>query len=610
MRLLKTITSSLRAKLLTMFVILTCVPLISVGLISYQKSFTTVYNNSKTATKIQAQQLARDIDNLFMDTRKLLELGKDPKVLQFLYSQDDSYENAKDILRTMSSYRQTYRYENVLNITMVNLYGRGISERQGVFQINRNAISNPHFTYLFSNTDAVLSIPSSDPSALKPLDDSQYVKSDVISIVTTIKQRITHEIIGFIIVDVDDNIVKRFCDEVTIGTTGFFYVVNQAGETIFKPSRLSSKNSKVPTMEQVTMIMTGEEGSLVEASEGKPKFIVASSSKATGWSIIGIVPLQEIVADANAIRQLIIISVGLSIVFAITLHYFITNRLTLPLHVLKNKMQLASSGFLEAKVTISGTDEVADLGNSFNTMIDKIRRLLDQSIEEQQEMKKSELRALQAQINPHFLYNTLDSILWLAEAGRKEQVVELVLAVSRLFRISLSKGNDWIPIKKELEHIQSYLTIQQTRYRDILDYEINVSPEIHSSSILKTVLQPIVENALYHGLKNKRGKGMIRVTGYSDENNDIILIVEDNGIGMTEERLMQLRKYLDDPRSPQETGKEISGGFGLHNVNLRLRLYYGEAHGVQVTSQPLVGTTVTIRVPTRLEDPHEKSASG
>ncbi|MBD0381523.1 cache domain-containing sensor histidine kinase [Paenibacillus sedimenti] len=596
MVLIQKITSSLRAKLMTMFVILTCVPLISVGLISYQKSFNTVFTNSKSATMLLADQLARDIDNLFIDTSKLLELEKNPKLLHFLFSQNDTYEDSKDILKTMASYRQTYRYESVLNITMINLYGRGISERKGVFQLDRNPLRNTHFAYLMHHPDDVLHIPSSGVSELERLDGFHYKNHNVISIISTVKQRVTHEVIGFIIIDLDDSIVKRFCDNVTIGKNGFFYVVDESGIPIFKPSQMSD-HTKLPNVEELSAILAGPENHYIDASEGKPSFVFASPSKTTGWNIVGQVPLQEIVEEANSIRQLIIISVVLSIIFAFTLHYFVSNRLTRPVNILKKKMQLAASGFLEAKVTPTGTDEIADLGNSFNIMLGKIRMLLDQSIKEQQEMKKSELRALQAQINPHFLYNTLDSILWMAEAGKKEQVIQLVIALSRLFRISLSKGRDWIPIEKELEHLQSYLTIQQIRYRDILDYEIFIDSNLYAFPILKMTLQPIVENALYHGLKNKRSKGMIRIYSYAEENKHIMLNVEDNGIGMSEARLEQLRNGLMEPNLPEITGNEVSGGFGLHNVQRRLRLYYGESYGVQVYSKEGEGTTVTIRIP-------------
>lgn len=595
------IASSLRAKLLTMFIVLTCIPLITVGLVSYHKSYDMLFTNSKAATMMLSDRFARDIDNLFMDTRKLLELEKDDNVLQFLFSQTDTYANAKGILKTLNSYRQTYQYDSVLNVTMISTYGRGISERKGVFQINISSLSGPYFKYLLQHNDAVLNITSSEDSTLKPLDGTVYQTANVISIISTIKQRVTHEVIGFMIIDVDDSIVRSFCNNQTIGESGFFYVVNEAGAPIFLPSRMEAE-ARLPKPENLITILNGESRHYVDRSFGKPVFVFSSSSKATNWSIIGLVPLQEIVKQANSIRQLIIISVVLSIIFAITIHYFLTKRLTLPLHVLKKKMHLAASGFLEAKVIPTGTDEITDLGNSFNIMIDKIRMLLDQSIQEQHVLKKAELRALQAQINPHFLYNTLDSILWLAEAGRKEQVVSIVMALSRFFRISLSKGRDWITIEEELEHLRSYLIIQQIRYRDILDYELKVDPAIYSCPILKMVLQPIVENALYHGLKHKRERGMIRITGYFSGGKDIILVVEDNGIGIPEPKLDKLRNELKLLHIPEATGKEVSGGYGLHNVHQRLRLYYGESYGVQIDSVEKSGTTVAICIPVRLEE--------
>lgn len=590
------ITSSLRAKLLTMFVILTCLPLIVVGLISYHKSYNTVFNNSKAATMMLATQLATDIDNVFIDTKKLLELEKNPNVLHFLFSQTDSNLDAREILQTMSSYRQTYQYDGVLNITMINLYGRGISERKGVFQLSKNALRNPHFDYLIQHPEAVLNIPPNDPASIDPLDGFQYKNHNMISIVSTVKQRVTHEVIGFIIIDVDDNIIKKFSDNVIIGKSGFFYVADNKGNAIFLPSK-AANHTKWLENKYIASIIENKNKDYVDSSEGKPEFIVTSPSTSTGWNIVGVVPLQEIVEEANSIRQLIIISVMLSIVFAITLHFFVSTRLTRPVRILKNKMQLAASGFLEAKVVLTGTDEISDLGSSFNIMIGKIRMLLDQSIKEQQEIKKSELRALQAQINPHFLYNTLDSILWLAQSEKKDQVVQMVMALSKLFRISLSKGKDWITFETEIEHLQSYLTIQQMRYRDILDYEIAIDSSLNSLLILKMTLQPIVENALYHGLKNKRGKGLIRITAKIEDDDNFLIVVEDNGKGITEERLQQLRKDLMEPQTPKETGNEVSGGFGLHNVHRRIRLYYGEAYGVQIDSMAGEGTIVSIRIP-------------
>ncbi|SFF18572.1 two-component system, sensor histidine kinase YesM [Paenibacillus algorifonticola] len=605
MKLMRWIFSSLRAKLLLMFIILTSVPLIAVGLISYQKSYNAVSDHSKAATMLVVGQLGNDIDALLEDTGRLLELENNPQVLHYLFSQTDTYEDAKAIIQTMNLYRETYKYESVLNITVVNLYGRGLSERKGVFQLDRNPLRNPHFQYLLNHPDEVLNIPPPDASPLDRLDGFHYSQHNVISIMATVKQQITHEVIGFIVIDLDDSIIERYCENITLGESGYVYVVDQAGNPIFLPSAMTSLAKAQPPADLSTQLAL-QQNSYVDYSNGRPKFVAFTTSSTTGWKIVGSVPLQEIVAEANEIRQLIIISVLLSIVFAITLHYFITARLTRPIQLLKSKMRLAAGGFLEVKVQPSGHDEIADLGNSFNIMLEKIKRLLKQSIEEQEHLQKAELRTLQAQINPHFLYNTLDSIVWMAEAGRSGQVIQLVQALSRFFRISLNRGRDWIALKDELEHVQSYLIIQQMRYRDILEYELDVPEALKDLPILKMTLQPIVENALYHGIKNKRGKGLIRITAYASHDSDVYLMIEDNGIGMKPERLAELREALRMQHIPEETGSEVSGGFGLHNVQQRLRLYYGEAYTVIVESEDQLGTKVTIRIPMERMKPNEK----
>lgn len=594
MKLINWISSSLRAKLLLMFLCLTVIPLIGIGLVAYQKSYNTVYENSKASAVLTADQLARSLGTLFTDSSKLLELGNHSQVLHFLYSQNDAYEDAKEILRTIDSYRQTYKYESVLNITMINLYGRGISERRGVFALDKNPLRNPHFAYLIDNPDVVLTVPPLDALALDHPDGLR--EKPAISIMAAVKQQITHETIGFIVIEVDASAVSRFCDEVKVGKTGFFYIVDASGRPIFMPSGLVP-DQVLPERDVLARMATGALSSYVDKSDGGPKFIFASSPQAAGWKIIGQVHLREIVKEADSIRQLIIVSVALSILFAVSLHFFISSRLTRPLKLLKNKMKLAASGFLESKVTPAGNDEVAELGRSYNIMLGKIKTLLEQSIREQEEMKKAELRALQAQINPHFLYNTLDSILWMAEAGKNDRVITLVQSLSRLFRISLNRGRDWIPLEKEIEHVHSYLIIQQMRYRDILEYRIEVEPYLLPCPVLKMTLQPIVENALYHGIKNKRGKGMITVSAQETAACELQLTVRDNGCGMPSDKLERLRRDLLNGRLPVETGEEVSGGFGLHNVHQRIKLFYGESYGVRIDSVAGEGTTVTITIP-------------
>jgi two-component system sensor histidine kinase YesM len=253
---------------------------------------------------------------------------------------------------------------------------------------------------------------------------------------------------------------------------------------------------------------------------------------------------------------------------------------------------------LQALVTGDNVDEITELGMSFNIMIGKIRELLDSKIKEQENLKKAELRALQAQINPHFLYNTLDTIIWMAEAKKTDQVIEIVRALSSFFRISLSKGRDWITIGEEVERVRSYLTIQKMRYRDIMDYRIEVDEGVAGNTILKLILQPLVENALYHGIKNKRQGGTIIVRAEQKNADEVLLQVEDDGIGFTPDKLAQLQAELAD-----DSGEiKLESGFAIGNVNKRIGLYYGRQYGLSVKSEYNAGTCATLVIPARKDD--------
>ncbi|MCI5901892.1 MAG: sensor histidine kinase [Blautia sp.] len=243
-------------------------------------------------------------------------------------------------------------------------------------------------------------------------------------------------------------------------------------------------------------------------------------------------------------------------------------------------------------------EEIAELEEGFNHMVERIDNLVEDIKTEQFNQRVTEQKLLQAQINPHFLYNTLDAIIWQAEAGEKEQVVMMVTALSDFFRTTLSKGRDFISVKEEESHIRSYLKIQRFRYQDILEYEINIPEELYQYQILKLMLQPLVENALYHGIKNKRGMGHILVTGQL-EDDTMIFRVKDNGMGMTEERLEQVKKEMGKER---EENSQPSV-FGLFNVVERIRLYYGPSYGMELFSVYGEGTEAVIRLPAVIMEP-------
>jgi len=281
----------------------------------------------------------------------------------------------------------------------------------------------------------------------------------------------------------------------------------------------------------------------------------------------------------------------ISILFLIVvLSYYISTSITQPIRQLGKVTDQVAKGDLTVRSDVRSGAEVSKLTDSFNTMIDKVNELLEQVTVEQDRLQKARMELLQAQINPHFLYNTLDAIVWLAEAGEQKRVVSMVGSLSDFFRTSLSRGKDIISIKEEITHVRSYLEIQQVRYQDILNYEILIPEEFYNFMIPKITVQPLVENALYHGIKNKRGLGLIQITG--EKTGDFFVInIKDNGIGITEERLVQVREGIENKVL---TGKDM---YGLYNVNERIRLNFGEKYGIYIESEYGEGTTVKVLLP-------------
>lgn len=296
--------------------------------------------------------------------------------------------------------------------------------------------------------------------------------------------------------------------------------------------------------------------------------------------------VQRVIFIMSALLGFILVSV---IFFARR----ITRNIAEPISELCDVAATAGEGDFEIRTKGDNSIvEIQKLNTSVNQMIKKIGQLVDDIRVEEINLRAAELRLLQEQINPHFLYNTLDNIIWLAESGEDEEVVKMVSSLSSFFRTTLSKGRDYITIAEEREHIESYLSIQKFRYRDILSYDIDFEDEILDHSILKLTLQPIVENALYHGIKNKRGMGHIQIDGRMAGDN-IEFIVSDNGIGMREEEAEHLRKVISGLVSDDRSG----GGFGLFNVNQRLQLNYGKEYGLNIESTYNVGTTIGVKIP-------------
>lgn len=299
------------------------------------------------------------------------------------------------------------------------------------------------------------------------------------------------------------------------------------------------------------------------------------------------------------VEHVIFISIllGICIVAAVILiTSAILNSITKPIQELCRITSQIAEGNFSDRAKMQTKDELEVLSDSVNDMSENLEVMVHQIKEDERKMRHAELRLLQEQINPHFLYNTLDTIVWLIEGGDPDKAVDMVVALSEFFRLVLSKGKEYISIREEKEHIRGYLEIQQVRYQDILDYEIDIEPELYQYKILKLTLQPLVENSLYHGIKYKRAKGKIWIAGkmmegYSPKEERILLCVRDNGVGMDEEELKRLNTEIGKPC------KETEKGFGLANVNERIRMNFGMEYGMTIESKKGGGTKVSIVIP-------------
>jgi two-component system sensor histidine kinase YesM len=288
-----------------------------------------------------------------------------------------------------------------------------------------------------------------------------------------------------------------------------------------------------------------------------------------------------------------IVALSSIIVASVLVNILVTDSITKPIRTLCEKTALVAKGDFTTRTTCDNHDELSILSDSFNDMASKLEQQVNSIRLEQENLRHMESKLLQTQINPHFLYNTLDTIIWLIEGNKNKEAIDIVVSLSDFFRIVVSKGKDFITIREEEIHIKSYLQIQQSRYKDILDYEINIPEELYGYQILKLTLQPLIENSLYHGIKMLRARGKITVTGeIMDE--VICFQVIDNGIGMSEEELQVLRTEVDMPGSEQSTG------FGLANVNKRIKLNYGTTYGLEIKSKKGEGTEIQIKIPARL----------
>ena len=395
---------------------------------------------------------------------------------------------------------------------------------------------------------------------------------------------------GVILINLNRNKIAEICESFQENTDSLFGILNEGGEVVYqKGDSDDSPFQKEELKDLREAIRTNTKSSFRINVDGKEYLITKRIMDNTDWCLVNMVPYSQILSDLWRTTLIMALAiVGILVVTLIGVNQILTNVIK-PLKKLEKHMKKVNLENLNEKVVIDTDDEISHLAGKFNSMLERIENLKEQVVEEQEDKRKYELQALQAQINPHFLYNTLDSIIWMAET-QDTNIVPMTEALAKLFRISLNKGNEEILLKKELEHVKNYLIIQSMRYADKFTYDIQTEGHVENCHVIKLIIQPIVENCIYHGIKKKRGSGHISIRAFQQKKN-LIIKVSDDGCGMTEEIRS---KILSDEIEPEN----ISGsGIGVRNVNERIQLRFGKEYGIFYESEEGKGTTVTYVLP-------------
>ena len=386
--------------------------------------------------------------------------------------------------------------------------------------------------------------------------------------------------------------LEEVLDEVTLGNGGYIYLMDSNGDLIWHPKFELIASGRV---KENNLVAAGyDDGSREEIFNGTRQTVVTKTVGYTGWKLVGVIKGTGISLNMLKTRLFIVFVILLIIFIVILINSYISFRVTNPIRELEKSVKELEEGNLDADIYMGGSYEVQHLGKSVQDMKFRIKGLMQDIVNEHEEKRKSEFDSLQAQINPHFLYNTLDIIVWQIENEKQSEAVHTVTALARFFRLSLGKGKNIVTVKDEIDHVKNYLMIQHMRFKNKFDYEFDIAEDVLELPSLKLMLQPLVENAIYHGMEFMDGDGMIMVKAWREED-ELYLSVADNGLGMTEDKVEMIL-----------TGKSTSGngrgsGIGVKNVNERIKLYFGEAYGLTIDSEPDEGTTVIIHLPAKDE---------
>lgn len=549
--------------------------------ISYQLSADAVEMNSKHYISEIIQQVNINIQSYITNMEDISMLASTNKDVKYYITGNSfiSEEERRPYEKRISDLFQSILItrKDIASIMVFGYNNRFVSDRR-ITSLNTNSGFEEQPWYKHAKAEGGKSVISAPH--VQNIIQNEY--RWVVSLSRELKSAdgITGE--GIFLVDLNLSVLNEICSHINLGKRGYVFIIDKDGSLVYHPQqKLINSNLKT---EMIDKVQQSGSGSFV-TGEGNKKRIYTIQETHFGWKIVGVAYASELIANQNQINLSYLLWTILALVIALYLSFFISRHLSRPIKLLQSSMKQVEKGDFSIRSEFPSGNEIGQLGQTFNIMVGRIKDLMNQIIQNEESKRKSEMKLLEAQINPHFLYNTLDSIIWMAERKKHEEVVLMTSSLAKLFRAIINKNNETVPVRVEIEHITNYLLIQTLRYKDKLDFQIDVDPGILDIHIPKIILQPIVENAIYHGIKNSLEPGLVHITGKEDADT-IVFVVADNGVGMEPEKLDQILKMKDG----------IIRGIGVSNVHERIKLF-GHEFGLSFRSEKWEGTEVTIVLP-------------
>ncbi|WP_274652098.1 cache domain-containing sensor histidine kinase [Paenibacillus humicola] len=564
---------SLRYKILIFSLLMTLVPILIVGSFSYVRSTKIVRDQASKLNMETLKQIAYNIEFIINDVRGIsINMINNQRLNQYLksFNRSEMSQNDPSIQTLLGDYILTKKY--VYSIYVQDLSGGGM-DTQGA----RNLLSEEQIARMKA-------LNGKEEWSLSDV----YVGTSDLNVITLFREirdiNNINQVLGFMKINLSQPQIRSIYDKQVASEHGLFFMID-ADKTILSTLSDQKVGQKLEDRYVRPQLFTDREGYYDTEIDGQKYMVEFYTIDQTGWRLINCVPLRSITKQGDQIKQVTYVSIFLSLVICFLFLLYFLLKVLKPLRQIRRLMGSLEKENFNVNMNVQGNDEIALLGSSFNKMSRRLDELINEVHVVKIKQKEAEIKALEEQINPHFLYNTLDLIYWVGRMEKAYETASLIQTLSQLFRIGLNKGSGFTLVRKELEYIENYMLIQKKRYENAITFTAEADPDTLNCKVIKLILQPLIENAITHGIEQKGGFGHIGVRIYK-EGDTVVYEVTDDGVGMDPDVVARLQ----GPAHLQQ-------GVGLRNINDRIKLSFGNSYGIHIESKPGQGTKVIVRQP-------------